>query len=504
MESYGALLSIALRLALASASTCFVSTPGGLSAARGSALWSSSGICRRSLRQTRSVAASVFGTRMQGGMAADEDDWYDSEKWESFKKSGARESGTRAAKDADGSTSSSDSTRGDVSANVQREQRGGERQKGTNPNVEWLRIAGCDVCLPKDRKKPMDGQRFSGLVHFIGGAFVGTLPRQAYGVLIESLVAKGRLVVVATPCSGLAGMDHYKAAYEAAFKFQTACSVLRKDLGPEIFDADKLPTIGVAHSLGCKIQVLMNSIQDTREAAGRERAANVHLAFNNFAADESIPILKQLGKLQQDVSAGIAAAAPVFDQISTFASELKSTSAFKDVLGTPSANQAFSFLEDLSRVGKTAAANMGAELLDEFSPSPSDTMRILTEEYAVNRNLVIKFADDAIDQSIPLCEKLRDKFTGPNGSGGRLDLKSLSGSHVTPNTPDLRDLAEGRTNLQDFEDVLGQTSREQAKEKMDEVDRCAATVVEFLKDEFARDWLRPPGGNRRRVGASDV
>ena len=106
---------------------------------------------------------------------------------------------------------------------------------------------------------------------------------------------------------------------------------------------------------------------------------------------------------------------------------------------------------------------------------------------------MIKFADDAIDQSIPLCEKLRDKFTGPNGSGGRLDLKSLSGSHVTPNTPDLRDLAEGRTNLQDFEDALGQTSREQAKEKMDEVDRCAATVVEFLKDEFARDWLRPPG-----------
>lgn len=245
----------ALRLALASATACFVSTPGGLSAARGSALWSSSGICRRSLRQTRSVAASVFGTRMQGGMAADEDDWYDSEKWESFKKSGARESGTRAAKDADASTSSYDSTRGDVSANVQREQRGGERQKGTNPNVEWLRIAGCDVCLPKDRKKPMDGQRFSGLVHFIGGAFVGTLPRQAYSVLIESLVAKGRLVVVATPCSGLAGMDHYKAAYEAAFKFQTACSVLRKDLGSEIFDADKLPTIGVAHSLGCKIQV---------------------------------------------------------------------------------------------------------------------------------------------------------------------------------------------------------------------------------------------------------
>ena len=45
----------------------------------------------------------------------------------------------------------------------------------------------------------------------------------------------------------------------------------------------------------------------------------------------------------------------------------------------------------------------------------------------VSRNLVIKFLDDEIDQSIPLCEKLRDKFTGPNGSGGRLELKRLAG-----------------------------------------------------------------------------
>jgi len=265
---------------------------------------------RRVALRARAPAARSF--RMQaGGMAADEDDWYDSEKWESFRKSGARVSGARAAKDE---SRAEDDQRG-VSTDVQDRQRDGDKRQGADPRVEWIRVAGCDVCLPKDRKKPIDGPRFAGLVHFIGGAFVGTLPRQAYGVLIESLVAKGRLVVVATPCSGLAGMDHYKAAYEAAFKFQTACSVLRTDLGADIFDADELPTIGVAHSLGCKIQLLMNSIEDTRSAAGRERAANVHLAFNNFAASESVPILKELGRLQKDISAGIAAAAPVFDQV---------------------------------------------------------------------------------------------------------------------------------------------------------------------------------------------
>jgi hypothetical protein len=229
----------------------------------------------------------------------------------------------------------------------------------------------------------------------------------------------------------------------------------------------------------------------------------VHLAFNNFAASESVPIIKELNKLQKDLSRGLAAASPIFEQISSLASDLKSTSAFKDVLGTSEANQAFSFLENLAGIGKAAAANAGSEILEEFSPAPEDTMRLLAEEYTVSRNLVIKFLDDAIDQSIPLCESLREKFTGPKGSGGRLDLKRLPGSHVTANTPDLRNLAEGRANLNNLEELLGEVSREEAKKKMQEVETCAEVVVEFLKDEFARDRLRPPGGKRIRLGGAD-
>ena len=259
------------RLAIASTAAAFVSTPGGF-ASRSSGIHRTTGLCRAALpwsrlKHVRKSEVAVCGVRMQvGGMAADEDDWYDSEKWESFRKSGARVPGARA--DEDKNAKAPDSSAGDFSVDVQREQEKEGKRQGTNPNVEWLRIAGCDVCLPKERKRPMEGPRFTGLVHFIGGAFVGTLPRQAYGVLIENMVAKGRLVVIATPCSGLAGMDHYKAAYEAAFKFQTASSILRTDLGADVFDADELPTIGVAHSLGCKVQVLMNSISDTREAVG--------------------------------------------------------------------------------------------------------------------------------------------------------------------------------------------------------------------------------------------
>lgn len=215
----------ALRLAVMSSATAFVGTPCGLSAARRGLF--SAGTCRDLPQASRRLpTASACGhLRMQGGIAADEDDWYDSEKWESFRKSGARQSGPLPnAKDASSDSSSWDATADKMSNDVQSEQRDGQKRQGANPAVEWIRIAGCDVCLPKERRKPIDGtKRFIGLVHFIGGAFVGTLPRQSYTVLIESLVAKGRLVVVATPCSGLAGMDHYKAAYEATFKFQTGC-----------------------------------------------------------------------------------------------------------------------------------------------------------------------------------------------------------------------------------------------------------------------------------------
>lgn len=38
----------------------------------------------------------------------------------------------------------------------------------------------------------------------------------AYQPFIEALVANSRVVVVATPCSGLSGMDHYKVCWGPA------------------------------------------------------------------------------------------------------------------------------------------------------------------------------------------------------------------------------------------------------------------------------------------------
>ena len=57
-----------------------------------------------------------------------------------------------------------------------------------------------------------------------------------------------------------------------------------------------------------------------------------------------------------------------------------------------------------------------------------------------------------------------------------------------------------------LEAVLGDASREQAKEKMAELDACAHAVLAFLQDEVARDWLRPqpPAGNARLESSSEA
>ena len=125
-------------------------------------------------------------------------------------------------------------------------------------------------------------------------------------------------------------------------------------------------------------------------------------------------------------------------------------------------------------------------------------MRLLKDEYSVSRNLAVKFLSDDIDQSILLCEALRDKFTSPTtGIGGRLDLKRLPGTHITPNTPSLENLYNGSAQpmdeaLKDLETM----SRAKALELTEQVQVLAETIVKFAQEEFTRDKMMPQARNR--------
>jgi len=62
----------------------------------------------------------------------------------------------------------------------------------------------------------------------------------------------------------------------------------------------------------------------------------------------------------------------------------------------------------------------------EFTPSPQETSDLIAKSYEVRRNLLIKFANDDIDQTVSLTQVLQQRF--PN----MVALQTLPGNHLTP------------------------------------------------------------------------
>jgi hypothetical protein len=195
--------------------------------------------------------------------------------------------------------------------------------------MNWQEIRGNWVLIPRN---PI------GVIHFLGGAFVATLPHLTYRWLLENLADQG-YVIIATPFVNT--LDHIAIAKSVQLKFEYTLEKLQ--------DAGKLrklylPTYGVGHSMGCKLHLLIGSLFPI------QRAGNILISFNNFAANEAIPLVEQLN--------------------SQFNSQL-------DI---------------------------------EFTPTPAQTNQIIQDSYQIRRNLVIRFNKDTLDQSANLTRILEQLF----------------------------------------------------------------------------------------------
>jgi len=67
----------------------------------------------------------------------------------------------------------------------------------------------------------------------------------------------------------------------------------------------------------------------------------------------------------------------------------------------------------------------------EFTPTPRETNDMVARQYQVKRNLLIRFTDDTIDQSLPMHKILHQRFPD------MVTLKTLRGNHLTPLGADL-------------------------------------------------------------------
>ena len=101
-----------------------------------------------------------------------------------------------------------------------------------------------------------------------------------------------------------------------------------------------------------------------------ERAGNILISFNNYPASKAVPFMEQF-----DVT-------PVFNV--------------------------------------------------EFAPSPEETEKLITKYYNVRRNLLLKFTQDNLDQTVNLNSVLQTRFPDLT------TLKTLAGNHLTPLSQNLR------------------------------------------------------------------
>lgn len=191
--------------------------------------------------------------------------------------------------------------------------------------MNWQEISGNWILIPRH---PI------GIVHFLGGAFVATAPQLTYRWLLEQLAAKG-YAVVATPFVNT--LDHAAIAKSVLQNFERTLEQLHST---SILRKRYLPIYGMGHSMGCKLHLLIGSLFPV------ERAGNILISFNNYAARDAIPLVEQF---------------------------------------TP----AFAV---------------------EFIPSPLETNTLVRERYGVRRNLLIKFNNDTIDQSAALTQLLQQRF----------------------------------------------------------------------------------------------
>jgi hypothetical protein len=222
--------------------------------------------------------------------------------------------------------------------------------------MNWKEIRGNWVLVPHH---PI------GIIHFLGGAFVATLPHLTYRWLLEHLADKG-YVIIATPFVNT--LDHVAIAQSVLRKFERTLEILQ-----ETREIRKvyLPIYGLGHSMGCKLHLLIGSLFTV------QRAGNILISFNNFAANEAIPLVEQL--------------------------------------------------------------NSTLEI--EFTPTPAQTTQIVQESYQIRRNLLIKFNKDTLDQSANLTTILQtlfpDMVTIKTLSGTHItplgqDVKWQSGSSFSP------------------------------------------------------------------------
>ena len=367
----------------------------------------------------------------------------------------------------------------------------------------WEEMKGNFVLRPSVDQGPP-----RALLHFLGGAIVGAAPHVSYRYMLEKLASEGYLIV-ATPYD--LSFDHLNTCDTVLTRFESIAGDLARTYGA-------VPVIGIGHSCGALLQLLITSLfPDT------PRAANVLISYNNKPVEDAVPVFEEVvapfftyvaarnetsrrnggeiisvglelakgcvtGKLPSDdlltKAMKIAMFPPAMDD-RIKDKRVSVPDVLRDAYGslvgpaTSALSQAglsplvFDFLETLDQIPKLI--DEVADGAREFNPTPDEVSAVARRAYRARRTLIIKYTDDNFDESDKMAELVQAAGQVIRMKRPMIDIdiqrREIPGGHTTPLLAPPLDLAIRA------EDLLGAAA---AKEQLGYA-QADMTVKELTK-----------------------
>jgi len=233
--------------------------------------------------------------------------------------------------------------------------------------------------------EPPNKSNPSCLLVFIGGAGLGTFPQVVYNEFLTRLSDRLNAAVLTAPYQ--VGLDHFSLSKKTGDLLRRAILYCEED--PARLYSSQLPTYCLAHSLGCKLASIYMA------ATGQEFEGVGFISFNNFGFSNTISMVRE------------------------FADEIQKSTQF--TLGRRIDSEALNGFF-------TLAENILGSLNFDFTPSPSETERVISLKYDAERQRKTRlfvFDDDNMDSSKSFLRACRKEGQGPT-------VSRLPGNHLTP------------------------------------------------------------------------
>lgn len=349
----------------------------------------------------------------------------------------------------------------------------------------WLEKSGNFILFPID-ENGVELMQPAGVIHFLGGAFVGAAPHITYRYLLESLNAAG-FIIVATPYR--LDMDYLRSCDGILAKFDAVAVDLAGEYGP-------LPVIGLGHSCGALLQTLITSLFP--EAP---RAINILISFNNKPVSAAIPAFDEIViPLSEQIMGESERSANLREAVGNVRTSIdKAIDAFANSQLAPAflSNELIPLFRQVVEIGDQVPPLLKiiAQGQREFEPSPADTKEVCRRMYRARRTLLIKFENDSLDESEEILKVLKEANTIMRMKRPmvemEVDLRVMTGTHVTPLTQNI--LLDSPKNLPliqplvDVNDAIIGSTRDQLRENfLKTVNEVKNEILTFLETSIVR------------------